>query len=430
MAPLAALGIADSSFNAAELTRLGCRIHGGRSPSLVEIGRRAGRQSTSAESARLAATTDPATVLLFVGRLSPNKAQHHLVEALWLYRRWYDPEARLHLVGPAVTRVLRRRGVRLRRRAGPGRRGPTRRGSHRRPSWPPGTPTPTCSSASPSHEGFCIPLLEAMRPSLPIVAFAAGAVPETLGGAGILLDSKRPERGGIAPSTGCGAMPGWPTAWLRPGTGASRRSPRPVPAPRFVDVLHRAGRVAVTAAVKLAFVTPRYGLEVIGGAETAARMLAERLCVRPGWEVEVLTSCALDHLTWENTEPPGTSVLNGVTVHRFPTGQPPAARLLHPRRQAPGVADDGHPGRVAAMGGPQRSDVPGPGRRGGRHRRRRGGLLSVPVRHHGGQPSPCPRCPPCSIPPPTTSRPSISRPSARASGTSTGWCTTPGRSGT
>jgi glycosyltransferase involved in cell wall biosynthesis len=71
--------------------------------------------------------------------------------------------------------------------------------------------------------------------------------------------------------------------------------------------------------VKLAFVTPRYGTEVIGGAESAARMLAERLCQRPGWEVEVMTSCALDHLTWENTEPPGTSVLNGVTVHRFPT---------------------------------------------------------------------------------------------------------------
>ena len=32
-----------------------------------------------------------------------------------------------------------------------------------------------------------------------------------------------------------------------------------------------------------------------------------------------MTSCALDHLTWENTEPPGTSRLNGVSVHRFPT---------------------------------------------------------------------------------------------------------------
>jgi len=71
--------------------------------------------------------------------------------------------------------------------------------------------------------------------------------------------------------------------------------------------------------MKLVFVTPRYGTEVIGGAETAARMLAERMCHVPGWEVEVLTSCALDHLTWENTEPAGTSVLHGVTVTRFPT---------------------------------------------------------------------------------------------------------------
>ncbi len=71
--------------------------------------------------------------------------------------------------------------------------------------------------------------------------------------------------------------------------------------------------------MKLAFVTPRYGTEVIGGAETAARMLAERLCRRPGWSVEILTSCALDHLTWENTEPEGTTTLNGVTVRRFPT---------------------------------------------------------------------------------------------------------------
>jgi glycosyltransferase involved in cell wall biosynthesis len=77
--------------------------------------------------------------------------------------------------------------------------------------------------------------------------------------------------------------------------------------------------------MKLAFVTPRYGIEVIGGAETAARMVAERLCLRPGWEVEVMTSCALDHLTWENTEQPGTSVLNGVRVHRFPTA---SRRLL------------------------------------------------------------------------------------------------------
>jgi glycosyltransferase involved in cell wall biosynthesis len=42
------------------------------------------------------------------------------------------------------------------------------------------------------HEGFCVPLLEAMHHEVPIVAFAAAAVPETVAGAGLLLDDKRP----------------------------------------------------------------------------------------------------------------------------------------------------------------------------------------------------------------------------------------------
>ncbi len=40
------------------------------------------------------------------------------------------------------------------------------------------------------HEGFCVPLLEAMHHGVPVVAFASTAVPETLGEAGLLLDVK------------------------------------------------------------------------------------------------------------------------------------------------------------------------------------------------------------------------------------------------
>jgi glycosyltransferase involved in cell wall biosynthesis len=40
------------------------------------------------------------------------------------------------------------------------------------------------------HEGFCVPLLEAMHHRVPIVAYAAAAVPETVGDAGLLLDAK------------------------------------------------------------------------------------------------------------------------------------------------------------------------------------------------------------------------------------------------
>jgi len=68
---------------------------------------------------------------------------------------------------------------------------------------------------------------------------------------------------------------------------------------------------------KVAFVTPRYGPEVMGGAETAARQLAEHLTAGCGWTVEVFSTCAVDHITWDDVLDPGDSVLNGVTVHRF-----------------------------------------------------------------------------------------------------------------
>lgn len=112
--------------------------------------------------------------------------------------------------------------------------------------------------------------------------------------------------------------------------------------------------------MKLAFVTPRYGAGVIGGAETAARMLAERMSLRSDWEIEVLTSCALDHLTWENTEPAGTSSVNGVTVHRFPTA---SRRLLEyfeldgKLRVAPTAASLTEARRWVSLNGPMCPDL-------------------------------------------------------------------------
>jgi len=78
--------------------------------------------------------------------------------------------------------------------------------------------------------------------------------------------------------------------------------------------------------MKLAYVVPRYGREVVGGAELGARMLAERLAQLPGWSVEILTTCALDHMTWDDHYPPGESTLSGVVVRRFRSisGRPPA----------------------------------------------------------------------------------------------------------
>lgn len=66
---------------------------------------------------------------------------------------------------------------------------------------------------------------------------------------------------------------------------------------------------------RIAFVCQRYGLEVNGGAETECRMYAERLV--PYYDVEVLTTCAVNYTDWENYYEQGISEINGVKVHRF-----------------------------------------------------------------------------------------------------------------
>jgi glycosyltransferase involved in cell wall biosynthesis len=70
---------------------------------------------------------------------------------------------------------------------------------------------------------------------------------------------------------------------------------------------------------KVVFVTPRYGVEVMGGAETGARGLAEHLRSHTSWEAEVHTTCALDALTWADELEPGETKINGVPVHRHPS---------------------------------------------------------------------------------------------------------------
>jgi hypothetical protein len=68
--------------------------------------------------------------------------------------------------------------------------------------------------------------------------------------------------------------------------------------------------------VKVAVVVQRYGAEINGGAELHARYIAEHLARHT--EVEVLTTCARDYLTWRNELPAGVEQIGGVTVRRFP----------------------------------------------------------------------------------------------------------------
>jgi glycosyltransferase involved in cell wall biosynthesis len=72
-----------------------------------------------------------------------------------------------------------------------------------------------------------------------------------------------------------------------------------------------------TAKPRIAFIVQRYGEQITGGAESLCRQVAERLL--PYYDVDVLTTCALDHLSWKNVLPEGEEMLHGIRVRRFPT---------------------------------------------------------------------------------------------------------------
>ncbi|MEO7189759.1 MAG: glycosyltransferase [Vicinamibacterales bacterium] len=72
--------------------------------------------------------------------------------------------------------------------------------------------------------------------------------------------------------------------------------------------------------MKLAVVVQRYAADISGGAELHARYIAERLSRHA--DVEVLTTCARDYVTWKNDLPAGEEQVHGIRVRRFPVTHP------------------------------------------------------------------------------------------------------------
>jgi L-malate glycosyltransferase len=183
------LGIADSAFNAQELTDLGY-AHTSVVPILLDV---VELDSTPHDAATFDRLTDAKASggadWLFVGRLAPNKAQHDLVKAFAAYRRLYDDRARLHLVGGSSSHQYEMALTAFVDALDLGDAVEITGGVSA------GVLTAHFETAdvyvvASEHEGFCVPLLEAMHHRIPIVAYAATAVPETLGDAGLLLDAK------------------------------------------------------------------------------------------------------------------------------------------------------------------------------------------------------------------------------------------------
>lgn len=79
--------------------------------------------------------------------------------------------------------------------------------------------------------------------------------------------------------------------------------------------------------MKIAIVVQRYGEEINGGAEYFCRKLAEEFAKED--EVDVLTTCALDYMTWADHYEPGVSQLNGVTLRRFRTNSERPVKIFN-----------------------------------------------------------------------------------------------------
>ena len=178
-ASLTDVAVADSDYNRSELDALGYE----RTitiPVMFEPGRleHASRQRSA-----------KGTRLLFVGRLAPNKAQHELIAMLSFLRNTTDPDATLHLVGSRTfgsyadallayiddldlgKAVFVHEGVTDAELA-----------AHYAAA-----DIFVCVS---DHEGFCVPIIEAMHHGVPVIAYDSSAVGGTVGAGGLVLDSK------------------------------------------------------------------------------------------------------------------------------------------------------------------------------------------------------------------------------------------------
>lgn len=172
---------ADSEFNAAELRQSGAgavRVF----PLLFDA-----RRLDLSAGATCRGLKPDMTNILFVGRIAPNKCLEELIAAFACYHRNVDSRSRLAIVGseraaPAYFMMLRMYAAELgveevcfERYVLP----------DELPSYYAAADLYVCTSR---HEGYCLPLIEAMYKGVPVIARNTGGMPEAMGGAGVLFD--------------------------------------------------------------------------------------------------------------------------------------------------------------------------------------------------------------------------------------------------
>jgi L-malate glycosyltransferase len=179
------MALADSDYNARELEGLGYRDVR-VSPLPVDLGRLHAVEPDADTVASLAGLDGP--LVLFVGQLLPHKRPDLLLRAYHVLTTYLVPDAHLVLLGPARLERYHRAlqtlaaELNLHRAQIPGWLTREQLAAYYRRA--------DVFATMSEHEGVCVPLLEAMSFDVPVVARAYGAIPETMGGAGLLLPAE------------------------------------------------------------------------------------------------------------------------------------------------------------------------------------------------------------------------------------------------
>lgn len=184
LAPEFPLSVGVSAFNAAELA-----AHGFSNPGVLPLCIEPAHWNHPPDSALMSRLQDGRTNLLFVGRIAPNKKQCDLLRAFRYYLK-HDPEARLHLVGSADTSDVYLLHLRDLVKSLGIERSVNFAGHVNDSQLQAYYRTAHVFWSMSEHEGFCVPVIEAMWFDLPVFAFKSSAVPETLGTAGLLFRAK------------------------------------------------------------------------------------------------------------------------------------------------------------------------------------------------------------------------------------------------
>lgn len=178
---------ADSDFNRQELLDAGYDCSVDVRPILIPFE----DYAREPDKETVARYSDGRTNILFVGRLAPNKKQEDVIRAFACYKKTVDPHARLILAGSAGGMDLYKNRLDAYIKA-LGVEDVIFPGHISFPQILALYRTASVFLCMSEHEGFCVPLVEAMYFDVPVVAYGACAVPGTLGGSGLLLDKKDP----------------------------------------------------------------------------------------------------------------------------------------------------------------------------------------------------------------------------------------------